>query len=264
MNLEAIEKIQNLALNASKVETDMATIALPRDVSIESLEKYMDTPYSFKGRFITNYIDAFAGYINKQDQSICFIQTDIMQADAFFDLGTTEEPGHGNHKASLKLSKTPAYARLCKLDDTTFSQRDLIEVLQDWRNYITPVDIDGESIDIKKAVGALQTIEIKAESASEHTETDFTASRSALDKIEANSKGTTKPVGFIFTCQPYSEFTQRDFYLPMSIITTRDKPMLKLRIEQFEDIQYQIAIEFENKLSDAIKDSVIHIGAFAK
>lgn len=269
MEKAAIDKIEDLVLaykNAKPSETAEPIITLPRDMEIRSLEQYLDAPVRFRGLFKTSIMASFIDYFKAQEvvEAHTFIDSEKMLARTLFDIGSIVDPGHGDHNAYLELSKRPAYKALLTMNNELYKQRELIEKLQDWRDYFKPVNEDFNTIDIKKAISAIERIEIKAEASKEHAETDFSASRSELEKIEASGKNNALPAGFYFECVPYAGFKSRRFFLRMSLILTRDIPMLKLRIEQLEDIKQEIAQEFEELLSAQLESENVFIGTFAK
>lgn len=70
------------------------------------------------------------------------------------------------------------------------SQKELSDWIEDWHQYLTPMDDEGKAMLVSKAIAAVRTITAKASSESETTVGDTSASRSAMDQIEARSKET--------------------------------------------------------------------------
>lgn len=270
MDSSAIKIIQDTAIQAQGINsgiTDAATVALPTGWNIHSLEKYQDHRRRFTGTMTTNSIDDFIGYSNTNDGETCFIDAEKMTATTFFNLGDSDEPGHGDNIAKLSLKKTAAYNELYNITQKRLSQKELAEWLEDWRADIVALDsTDSETrqpINIIKAISAVRNITIKASREAEHSDSDFSAARTTMDKIEASAKEQL-PAGFLFSCIPYDGLMEREFLLRMSIITSGDAPVIQLRVIQLEKQQEEIAKELQAKIGNMISQhTTVYIGTFA-
>ena len=162
------------------------------------------------------------------------------------------------------MEKTPAFKALLEINGKAKSQRDIAEFLEDWHHNIVAFGDDGEEMTVKKAVAAVRKITIEAARKSEHEEGNMNASRSIMENVEASSsKGL--PHTILFTCRPYEGLSQRDVGLEISIITSDDRPMLKLRIMQLEALKEDVAQEFKNALISAFEKTDVEtfIGKFS-
>lgn len=74
-----------------------------------------------------------------------------------------------------------------------------------------------------------------------------------MEQIDVRSDGAQLG-GVIFTCKPYTGFQSRDFTMPLSALTGGDNIKLKLRIQEFDAIEEEIAEEFRSKVETALAD----------
>lgn len=117
-------------------------------------------------------------------------------------------------------------------------------------------------IPVAKAIAAVRTITIKASSESETTVGETSASRSAMDQIEARSKETL-PVSLQFSTVPFEGLTEQVITLRLSVITSGSQPVLKLRWVGEEVQREDIAQEFKAALQSNIGEAaVLSLGSF--
>lgn len=255
MDSDAIQIIQNTAVQAAhphRLETH--TPALFHDGKIVSTEHLQEGRARYRGQFSTDSIEAFANYAKANTSGQGFIDIDSMSAQIFFNLGTPDQPGHGDWRANLKLRPTAEYQAMLAINGKKFLQRDLVEWLEDWGAYCAAVNADMQHIPAPKALAAIRNITIKASSESNHQEKDFGARRSAVEEIEATAENGI-PYAIGFACIPYPGLAQRSFTLRVSVLTTGDKPQLVLRPIGLESAQEAIAKEFQQVLTDHIGDA---------
>lgn len=184
---------------------------------------------------------------------------DVCSSGHSFDKG---DPGHADNTAQIRLKKTAAYSALLDINGERKSQKEQAEWLEDYADFITGFDKDGEIIQATKAAAAIRKITIEANSSADFEDNDFSGKRSVMESVEAKTKDIM-PVAFEFKCVPYEGLKVRPFKLRMSIITG-DRPVLVLRIVQIESVQEDIANEFRDLLVDKFKDSQVEtfIGSF--
>ncbi|KAA0017132.1 DUF2303 family protein [Salinicola corii] len=254
---DALDKLQDLtqAANIGHPGTHVPTMLVPRGYDLVSLEKYMENPGRFRGNFATSSIEDYAAYVNAEDKSRVFVDIDSMRAKGFFDLGTHLDPGHADHTATLALDKTAPFAALLNADGTAYGQKDLAAWIEDWNGNIEGEDSTGDSMSPNQLAAAVRRIEIKASSESAHEDNDWSASRSGLDRLDANT-GARTPAIIRFSCIPYEGLSLRTFALRVSIIADDQKPKLKLRLIGLEAVKEEIAQEFKRVLAS-------HLGANA-
>ncbi|SDF69007.1 Uncharacterized conserved protein YfdQ, DUF2303 family [Onishia taeanensis] len=266
MEAQALEKIIALT-HAGAIGhpgTDVPTMLVPQGYSLESLEKYEATPSRFRGTYVTQSITDYAAYINTQAAAQVFVDTDDMDAMAYFDLGSADQPGHGEHRARLKLEKTAPYAACLQAHGTAFGQKDLAHFIEDWHHAITGEDSNGQEMTAKQLANAVRRIEVKATSERTHEEGDWNTKRSGLDALDA-SAGQATPAFIRFHCLPYEGLSVRSFELRVSILTDDTKPKIKLRIIGLEGIQEEMATEFKQVLEgQLLEHATLLLGNFSK
>ncbi len=247
---EAIDRIAEISANAAIPVTELTSgqaVALPGAMGVHDLEKFMPARRRFRGEMNTEQVAAFCEYTQHQGAAEVFINTDDMQAAAFFDMGTREEPGHCEHRAALSLSKTAAYAALLKINGQTNSQRELAEWLEDWGRYIKCLDAEEKDLHISQALASVRKMTVETARKLESEEQNMGRQLSAMEKIEISSEGKQLG-GILFTCEPYPGFKERTFRLPLSALTGGDNIRLKLRVQELEATKEDIAEEFRNKI----------------
>lgn len=266
MEAQALERIIALA-HASQIGdpgTDVPTMLVPEGYKLQSLEKYQPTPARFRGTFATQSIADFAQYVNAEAVARVFIDTDNMDGLAYFDLGTTAQPGHGEHRASLALMKTAPHRAVLDAHERSFGQKDLAHWVEDWHHCIKGESTSGETLSAKQLANVVRRIEIKASSERTHEDGDWNASRSGLDALDA-SAGTDTPAFIHFTCLPYEGLQVRTFEMRVSLLTDGDKPKIKLRVMGLEGLQEEMAKEFKDVLENHLEEhATLLLGNFSK
>ena len=266
MDKTAIQEIQKATavseLAKQLTGADSLLAAKDSETDIVSLEKYMGGRSRFRGTMETKSLGDFVRYVGDGEGAQCFIDADNMGARVFFNLGTTEQPGHGDNQAVLKTERTSAFREVFSMHDSRISQKTLAEWLEDWKDFLEVTDQEGDSMTVVQAVAAVRRITIKASAEKTHEERDFGATRSAMEEIEAKS-AERMPAYFHFTCAPCDCLQLRTFNLRMSVITSGDKPTLSLRLVQLEAMQEAIIEEFKEKLQSMLPEAVsTFIGSF--
>lgn len=266
LSKDAIQLITDTALEASgkKLETLVPTVVLPESAKVVDLEKFQAGRSRFRGTYSTHSLADFGTYVVERAEPGArgFIDQDAMSCVLLFNLGTTGEPGHADDRAVLKLKPTAGYTAAQQIGGRGISQKDLSDWIEDWHQYLTPVDEAGNAIPVAKAIAAVRTITIKASSESETTVGETSASRSAMDQIEARSKETL-PVSLQFSTVPFEGLTEQVITLRLSVITSGAVPVLKLRWVGEEVQREDIAQEFKSVLQEKIGEAaVLSLGAF--
>lgn len=265
----AITQIRDLVLSQLVEEklagADCPAVAIPKDVGVESLERLYANRFRFRGKMETQSIEDFVRYSTDYaaDGTRCFINADNMAAVSVFNLGTLENPGHADNKAVLALKRTSPFSALLNINGDRNNQKQLAEWLEDWSEYITGFDGDGEVIEAKRAAAAVRKITIDAIRSAEYEDQDFSGKRSVMESIEAKSKDIM-PAAFEFKCIPYEGLSEYRIKLRMSILAN-DSPVLVLRITQLETYEEEMAAEFRDLLVEKFKESAVEtfIGTFS-
>ncbi|EAA7987446.1 DUF2303 family protein [Salmonella enterica] len=248
----AIQEIVNLSTAAFYPDpikhTDCPAVLVPSSVKTYDLERLMANRYRFRGDMNTTCIEDFVQYSKGYagEGVRCFIDADGMSATTVFNIGTLDKPGHADNRAHLQLKKTSPFRSLLEVNGTKYRQKSMAEWLEDWSDFLTAYDSEGEAMDIKKAAGAVRRLTIEAKRNADYEDQDMSASRSVMESVEAKSKDVM-PSCFEFECIPYEGLANRKFRLRFSILTS-DEPILVVRIIQLETAEESMAKEFRDLL----------------
>lgn len=264
---EAIQLINDNALIATGKElpTFTPTAVIPEGAKVLDLEKFQEGRSRFRGVFSTHSLADFSAYVVERAVATArgFIDQDGMSCGLYFNLGDVVNPGHADDRAVLKLKATAGYEAVQVIAGRNLSQKDLSDWIEDWHQYLTPVDDEGNAIPLAKAIAAVRTITIKATSESETTVSDTSASRSAMDQIEARSKETL-PNALLFNVTPFDGLIEQQIRLRVAVITSGSQPVLKLRWIGEEVQREAIAQEFKAVLEDKIGTAAkLSLGSFS-
>ncbi|GAB3099864.1 DUF2303 family protein [Aestuariicella hydrocarbonica] len=263
MEKEAIEQIQTSANIPALIEhlnaagTQNPVVALPENVRLHDLEKFMAHASHFRLKYATTSINDFIEYSQGHAYagSTCFVNAEAMTARAIFDLGVTCEPGHKQHTASLSLTKTAAFTALTKFNGQQHSQKDAAEFIEDWCDYISyAATMSNAEMSPHQAAAKLRDLTIEAARELNSKVSDFGHEMSAMERIEAKGKDTIPSV-IKFDCVPYRGIQTRCFTLRIGILTGEDKPKIVFRITQLESTQEEIAEEFKDILVSEFTES---------
>lgn len=248
--------IANAVAASSTPSTNTPTAVLPDNVTLHNLEKYQAQRARFRGELTTNSLTDFANYVVGRNGPAAqgFVNQDAMSCEVFFNLGDEASPGHADDTATLKLKATAAYTALQQLAGKRLSQKELAEWMEDWRANLTAVDPADNTLSIVQAIAAVRNITIKASAERTSVEGNFSATRSAMDAIEAASQDTL-PAKLHFNIVPYEGLGQRVFTLALSVLTGEDKPALKPRWVGEELQREEIAKEFKAVLAKEVGGS---------
>jgi uncharacterized protein YfdQ (DUF2303 family) len=266
MDKSAIEKIQEMAVQAAHTDsigvTDTLLATLHKDFALHNLEPYMSGRARFRGAFTTNMSSEFVSYFtqNHDEHTRIFINEDKLSAVAIFNIGDAEHPGHCDHVARLTLKKTREFQAIIGLDSRIdLSQREMADWIEDWRDHITAHDNNGEEIELKRVIAAIRNVEINASLTSEHSDGDFSAKKSTLEKIEAKSRHGL-PNTILFHCHPYQELNTRDIPVRLRVATSNDAPRLSARIIGIEALMVSLQREFVSHLINLLNETETRIG----
>lgn len=275
MDASAIKAIQQLAINAEQRNRlgdldDISPVAILAGSKggqvLESLERFMPSPSRYRGVYITNVLSEFVAYTNRHPGAACFVDDEAMNAVAYFDLGTPDAPGHGDHRAILELHATAAYEAAQDASRQDFTQKALVNFIEDWSYCLRASKSDAPDAptsSIKEFLPGIRSINIKASLDATHADRDFGASKSRLEDIEANAKGTL-PAVIYMSVTPYLGFEKRELRFRLQVRTDPDEPTLQLRLVGAEKLREDLATEFKASLLEEIgsRADEIAIGTF--
>ena len=269
MDGAAIKELVELAVAANSgvaIGYNDNALALPDNMVIHDIEKYAEAPARFRGIFTTNALDPFVKYASEYynaSESAVYLNTDAMSALAVFDLGSPARPLHGESRAVIKSEPTLEFQAVQNAVSSWKTQEAAVEWLEDW---LPNLSTQSEA-SMKSVIHALRSIRVTAENAKENIVSEFFASKSALEKIEAKSSAGDIPSTLYFTCVPYSFSDKpRVFPLRLKIKTTKDGVSIAFACtvlaQIIEDIRREFEAELTQKLKDAGVEIPIYVGSF--
>ena len=175
---------------------------------------------------------------------------------------TLANPGHADNVASITLKKTAPFRALLQVNGDRLGQKEIAEWLEDWADFLSAFDADGNVLSIAQAAGAVRRVNIKQVSEAAHEDEDFGGRKSLMQSVEASSKDVM-PVAFEFKCVPYEGLGERRFSLRNSLLKSGE-PVFVLRIVQLEAQEEAIANEFRDLLIEKFTDKPVEtfIGNF--
>jgi uncharacterized protein YfdQ (DUF2303 family) len=267
MEAKAIQLIQDTAVlaYAKPLSTFTPALVLPSDQKIHSIEKFQAARSRFRGALTTHSLLDFGNYVMEQSADTVasgFVDAAAMSCTVIFNLGNTKEPGHGDFTATLNLRKTAAFRALERAAAIQFAQKDLSDWIEDWASNLQALAADDSHIDLRKAASAIRSISIEQARKSEHVVGDLSASRSAMDQIEAKSSEGL-PAEFLFTVEPYEGLKVQIIRLRVAVLTGGDKPLLRLRWIGEEQLREDLAQEFKDVVQQEVGGGAkLTIGSF--
>lgn len=229
---------------------------LPANCTPLNLEQFQYGRDRFRGSLHTHALKAFATYVERHiggedDKGAAgFVDQDAMSATVIFNLGTPDDAGHGDDRATLTLKPTAAYKALNEMVGSSLSQQQLAEFLEDWTPHLVASAGD-QKLGTPAAINAIRRMQIKATSELNSEIGDLSNRRSAMEDIEARSLETL-PTAFVFSAKPYDPLSVADITLRLSVITGEKAPVLKLRWVGQEAQQEAFAEEFQQVLDGEI------------
>lgn len=257
------EQMAAIQLGKNIPQTFEPICALPDNFSIHSLEHYSEYRSRFKAKLETEHIASFLHYFqsNASDETPLFVSQDDMGASAMFDIGTVEQPQHGDHLVRLKLKKTAEMLAFEAVTGKTdfgrparLNQREAAEWIEDWRDSITAIDGESEQIEIKRVIATIRNITIDAKATRESSHGDLSESQSILESIEARSKEGSIPTYLEFKCIPHHGLREHTFAFRLSISTDEKVGIKFTRIRPEKD-QEEIAEGFVDLLRSEVGDN---------
>lgn len=272
MDKTAIQTIQDsaaaVALSAaaiSGVGKHVPLAALPDNFELHSLEPYMPGRARFRARFKTSHILSFAEYHTVHGPACIYINPDEMCATTIYNAGTVDDPGHGDHRASLQLEQTAPFREFLRFtrDGGKHDQRTIAEWVEDWREHVTGVDAEDQEIEPIRLAIALRKVDIEAARKVSSSEGDFAANRSVTENIEARASQGSLPSYVLFRCIPYHGLPEQVFAFRISILTGDDKLRFSTRRVREEGDTEQTADNFVQVLSESVStDETIYQGVY--
>jgi uncharacterized protein YfdQ (DUF2303 family) len=266
MEAKAIQLIQDTAVlaHAKNLDTFNPAMVLPADARVHSLEAFQEHRSRFRGVMTTSSLKDFADYTltHAGTDSGGFVNSEEMTCVVLFNLGDQNLAGHGDFYSKLILKKTAAFIALENAASRAHAQKELSDFIEDWAPNLAAITPDGTDIDLRRAAGAIRSITIEQARKSEHVVGDMSASRSAMDQIEAKS-AEGLPAELLFRVIPYEGLQAQTIQLRLAVLTGGDKPMLRLRWIGEAQLREDLAQEFKQVVASEIGGAAkLTIGSF--
>ena len=195
-----MENIETL-INRSEVITDhlnkivhdgVHTIALPDGFSLVSLECFEAQRYYPRGHYITHDCRDLLEYAKAREAdfsgSAMFISPENMTARIIFDYDGGR--GHGNNTADYEAEPTPLYRALRNTCyNSITSQKELVQLLEDWAGDISAHDKDGAEIPLNTAVTLLSSLTVEKAKRIKQTQGDWEHERTVAEQAALKAEG---------------------------------------------------------------------------
>lgn len=179
-------------LNKTIQDDSIHFIALPEGFSLESLERFEAQRYHPRGNYITHDCRDLLAYAKAREadfnSSAMFINPDNMTARIKFDYDGGR--GHGKNTADYEAEPTPLYRALQYLcRGGTTSQKELVQLLEDWAGEITAHDKDGAEIPLNTAVSLLSSLTVEKAKRLKQTQGDWEHERTVAERAALKAEG---------------------------------------------------------------------------
>lgn len=243
--------------SVKKVETrnnDGSIIAINQATRIVDLDTYADGKRRKTGEYRTANVADFVRFIKDEttpEQCKIFVDDDTMSATAYLNYGHDGfEQGKLDYKAVVELKMTPVFQKLVNLHYNTVSQRDLIDFLTDYAPVLTPVNTQGETINIGNAINALRQIKIDETKNTQNDVQNFGETRSTFENVKARTADDNMPVMFHISDACYQSLSKTDITMRLVIHAKDGKPYFKLMINAIDLLQLERAETFVKMIND--------------
>lgn len=275
MEQQAVQQIADLAIAAQgkmpvQVDAAASIAILPEGFKLHSTEKFNALRDRYRGSYRTSSISSFAEYIEYRNNGAdgrvqTYINTERgLSAQTFLNLGDVIDPGHGDDTATLTLEKKAEFARFEGLNGNRLRQQQLIDVIDDWAEFLEAWGESGE-VDLDKAIRALRKVKITKGSELDSQVRDFGHQVSAMEKLEATGVDENLPHYFILNTECFHGLIPRSVKLSLRISANNDDaPGFVLRIVGEEALTEALAAEFKDILTERLEgQGQIFQGAFS-
>lgn len=249
---------------------DIPHLILATGETMINVEKLQEFRSRFRGKLTTQSVDDFVEYTRAKGKEYgtpaVFVDGAAMNAVAFYNLGDSNNAGHGDDLGVLNLPKTGPFAALCELLDQRIDQKKLAEFLEDWRDNVRAFSEFDEvaglnPMTLGKAIAAVRNVTIESRQQSDSAVGNFNAEKTALESVEARSQHVLPPF-LEFSCEPYMDLPRRAILLRMSVITSGTIGFV-VRMVRKPDVLEAIAQDFKERLAAGLKDEAdLTVGTF--
>lgn len=214
-------------------------VALPDNYSLHDISCFAPQARFFVRNFTTGNIRAFVDYVKAHvnagasEKPALFVLPNIGHASVIFDGGTPANPGHGKHVACLDTSHTVEMVTLfSSLNGAKLSQRQLIDLLEDWPEHITPYAGE-KQMTVPQAVAAIRNADInRVRRTNSHLDDEAHrshASASLMTQVESASEHEL-PTSFVITLSAYAGAPAFTFHVRVVAAEDASVPVFRTRV----------------------------------
>lgn len=189
---EKIAALLNNIIQNEDGKKGAQTIALPEGFNLESLERFEAQRYHPRGHYSTRDYRDLLVYAQAREADFSgaamYIDPEDMVARIIFDYDGGL--GHGKNTARYTAETTPLYyalRRICGKDAT--SQKELVQLLEDWAGEITAHDKDGAEIPLNTAISLLSSLTVEKAKRIKQTQGDWEHERTVAEQAALKAEG---------------------------------------------------------------------------
>jgi len=264
----AVKEVARLAVAGAKIQKieipGNPSVIVPNGFHIKSLEEFQPNRNRFRGEVTTRHVESFIKYVTDQGGSpSVFVSQAAMRAEAIFNMGTLEEPGHCDNTASVTAEQTSEYAQLLKLNDRMFSQRGLAEFLEDYKDSLKAYGDDGDEVSIAKAISSVRSLTVDLARQRQVDEGNLHRAMTQTEKLEIKSSAGSIPVKLSWEVEPYVGFEKITVDIRLRIKIDEEDIGFSTGIVRLEDHEKKIVDAFVAKLEEGLKDISFYVGSFS-
>lgn len=274
MDASTIKAIKDLVVAAADITHDgkqLPILTLPNDMTFHDIEKFMPGRRRFRGTYMTDSIEHFAAYVESQVGTLpndaqkytCFVQSEPeMSAVIPFDLGTVLEPGHGDHVAILNMKRSSPFKAMLDINNRVLDQVEFSNWIEDWRDYISISDVDGNDQTIAGAMSAIRNAKIKTGKDVDSSVGQMARAKSTLEQIDISSNASDgMPSLIVMACAPYLDLEPISETLRIEARKSGEDVIFIPRIIGFDVMFQKISEMFVDAVKEAVKTKVL-LGKF--
>lgn len=244
-------------------------VSVPQGFRLEDTEEYQENRNRFRGRYDTESSKSFAQYVtDRKTVDKCFVdKTNLsaMRCQAIFNLGDEALAGHADDVANLVLPITDEFNALRSVGRA--SQSKIVDFIQDYAHCLTFSDQDEDSeefnsMSFSHALKAFRSMTVKSAREMTSNLNDMSSSKSALERIEADSS-IRLPRFVHMTTSLYEDLPEVTVTARVAIITDGESLGISLRIVSQQKELNDAAQRFVDLVTDILpKETPIYVGTF--
>jgi len=254
----ALRHITGLAMDAEHIRNEALdgynAIAIPVDYNIHKLEGLAPQRDRARGSYTTSLVEDFARFANEhKDTTRTFVDAKAWGAAAILNWRAADgRQGHCDYMARLHVEPSPEWQALAHMHGQKFTQRGLIDFLEDWTHAIPGFsDFAGNSMTAAAAVAAIREVKVQTNKTSFNNAKDMQTERGMLESIEARDIDKW-PATMGWACTPALGLQPIVASVRLSVLTSHDTPTIAARIVAFDALREHVAMNFSMLLASKL------------